>query len=62
VTGSDSTGANVEVASSIVLSGLTPSFVLSGIPDLSGKLGVVTFNVQTDYTAGCAVIVQSQNA
>lgn len=57
------TDAHVEVASSIVLSALTPSFLLSGIPGSTPEgLGAVTFNVETNNTAGYAVTVQGMSA
>ncbi len=59
----DSTDANVAVASSIVLSGLTTDFTLSGIPGatVAGPAAVI-FNVETNNLAGYAVTVQSQTA
>ncbi len=52
---------NVVVGSSIVLSGLTPSFTLTGIPGATVEgLGVVDYNVETNNLAGYAVTVQSQ--
>jgi hypothetical protein len=63
VSDGESTDANVEVASSLVLSALTPSFTLSGMPGSTPEeLGAVTFNVETNNTAGYAVTVQSQTA
>ena len=60
---SGATDAKVEVQSSIVLSGLTPSFMLSGIPGSTPEgLSAVTFNVETNNSAGYAVTVQSQDA
>ena len=59
-TSSGDTEANVAVASAIVLSGLTPSFTLTGVPGatVTGP-GVVTMNVSTNNLAGYAVTVES---
>jgi len=63
VSDGESTDAHVEVTSSIVLSDLTPSFLLSGIPgSIPEKEGAVTFKVETNNTAGYAVTVQSKTA
>jgi hypothetical protein len=59
-TGNGSTDANVAVGSALTLTGLTPSFQLSGIPGSTQTgLGAVTFNVATNNIAGYAVTVQS---
>ena len=60
--------ANVEVSSSISLTGLTSSFTLSGIPGQTVVTGEsdnpddrpVTYNVQTNNLAGYTVTVQSE--
>jgi hypothetical protein len=58
-----STEGNVEVTSSITLSALTPSFLLTGIPGATQTgNGAVTYNVQTNNTAGYAVTVQGMSA
>ena len=58
-----STDAHVAVESSIVLSGLTDEFTLSGIPGATvADDGAVTFNVKTNSLAGYSVTVQSQTA
>jgi hypothetical protein len=62
-TAEGSTDANVAVDSSIVLSGLTDEFTLSGIPGATvSQIGAVTFNVKTNSLAGYSVTVQSQTA
>jgi hypothetical protein len=58
-----STEANVEVTTSIALTGLTESFTLTGIPGATVTgLGAVTLNVETNNLAGYAVTVQSAAA
>lgn len=58
-----STDANVEVGSSIVLSGLTDAFTLTGIPGANpASVGAVTMNVETNNLAGYAVTVQGHTA
>lgn len=53
---------NVAVSSSIVLSGLTPSFLLSGIPGATVEgAGIVDYTVTTNNVGGYAVTVQSQS-
>jgi hypothetical protein len=55
-----STTANVEVGQAIVLSGLTPSFVLSGLPgDTVTNFGAVSMNVLTNNSTGYNVTVQA---
>ena len=56
----DTTIANVQVTTAIVLSGLTPQFTLVGIPGATvlGN-GEVTMNVETNNLAGYAVTVQA---
>ncbi len=56
----DTTIANVQVTTAIVLSGLTPQFTLVGIPGATvlGN-GEVTMNVATNNLAGYAVTVQA---
>lgn len=62
-TDTGSTTANVEVATAIDLTGLTPSFSLSGLPGATVTgLGAVTMTVQTNNLAGYAVTVQSATA
>ncbi|GLZ42382.1 hypothetical protein Acsp05_60060 [Actinokineospora sp. NBRC 105648] len=62
-TDTGSTDANVEVTTSIALTGLTPSFTLSGIPGATVTgLGAVALNVETNNLAGYSVTVQSQTA
>lgn len=57
------TEASVEVSSAIALTGLTPSFTLTGLPGATVTgTGAVTFNVATNNLAGYAVTVQSQTA
>jgi hypothetical protein len=52
--------ANVAVGSAITLTGLTPSFLLTGLPGATVPgLGAVTFNVATNNLAGYSVTVQS---
>ena len=58
-----STDAHVQVNSSIVLSGLTDEFTLTGIPGATVPgLGVVDFNVETNNFAGYNVTVQSRTS
>jgi hypothetical protein len=53
-----STIANVEVGSAIVLSNLTPSFTLSGLPgDTPEDIAAVTMNVETNNSTGYNVTV-----
>lgn len=62
-TSSGSTTANVQVLSDITLTGLTPSFLLSGLPGATVALAnAVTMNVETNNIAGYAVTVQSASA
>lgn len=57
----DTTDAHVQVDSSIVLTGLTSEFTLTGIPGATvAGLSVVGFNVETNNFAGYNVTVQSQ--
>ncbi len=57
---SDSTSANVEVTTAIALTGLTPSFTLTGVPGATVTgAGAVTMNVLTNNLAGYAVTVES---
>jgi large repetitive protein len=54
------TTANVSVGQAIVLSGLTPSFVLSGLPgDTVTNFGAVSMNVLTNNATGYNVTVQA---
>jgi hypothetical protein len=56
----DSTQGNVAVEGGITLTGLTPSFTLTGTPgETVTGTGVVEFNVETNNVAGYAVTVQS---
>ncbi|TDW24388.1 hypothetical protein [Kribbella kalugense] len=58
-----STEANVAVSSAIALTGLTPSFTLTGVPGATVTgLGAVTMNVATNNLAGYAVTVESATA
>jgi hypothetical protein len=57
-----STQGKVQVESSILLTALTPSFLLTGIPGATVGPAVVTYNVETNNTAGYSVTVQSQVA
>jgi hypothetical protein len=58
-----STQANVAVSSAIALTGLTPSFTLTGVPGATVTgLGAVTMNVATNNLAGYAVTVESATA
>lgn len=58
-----STIANVAVAPGITLTGLTPSFTLSGAPGATVTgLAAVSFNVETNNVAGYAVTVLSRSA
>jgi hypothetical protein len=51
--------ANVDVGAAILLSNLTPSFVLSGLPgDSPADVGAVTMNVFTNNASGYTVTVQ----
>jgi hypothetical protein len=60
-TSSGTTTANVVVNSAIALTGLTPSFTLTGLPGSTVATSPsVTFNVQTNNLGGYAVTVQSQ--
>jgi len=55
------TDAQVEVLSSISLTGLTEDFTLTGLPGATvTELSVVTFTVETNNIGGYAVTVQSQ--
>ncbi|MEV5968233.1 hypothetical protein AB0L70_41085 [Kribbella sp. NPDC051952] len=57
------TQANVAVSSAIALTGLTPSFTLTGVPGATVTgLGAVTMKVTTNNLAGYAVTVQSASA
>jgi hypothetical protein len=57
---SGSTTANVAVQSGIALTGLTPSFTLTGAPGtVATDAGAVGFNVETNDVAGYAVTVQA---
>ncbi len=60
-TSTDTTIANVEVNSAIVLTGLTPAFTLVGLPGatVTGD-NAVAFNVETNNAGGYAVTVQAQ--
>ena len=52
--------ANVVVSSAIALTGLTPSFTLTGLPGATVLgTGAVTMNVQTNNLAGYSVTVES---
>jgi hypothetical protein len=54
------TVANVGVEAGITLTGLTPSFLLTGTPGQTVTAdGAVTFNVETNNVAGYGVTVQS---
>lgn len=58
-----STTANVAVASSITLSGLTSSFTLSGPPNTTQSAnGAVTMKVTTNNNTGYTVTVQGASA
>jgi len=58
-----STDANVGVDSGITMTGLTPSFLLSGTPGQTVTgLNKVTFNVETNNPTGYAVTVQSRTS
>jgi hypothetical protein len=58
-----STQGNVDVTTAIALSGLTPSFTLSGVPGATVTgAGDVTMNVVTNNLAGYAVTVESATA
>jgi hypothetical protein len=58
-----STVANVGVDSGITMTGLTPSFLLTGTPGQTVTgLNEVTFNVETNNPTGYSVTVQSQTA
>ena len=56
--------ANVGVDSAITMTGLTPSFTLTGIPGdtVDTALAPVTFNVQTNNIGGYSVTVESATA
>jgi hypothetical protein len=57
------TVANVGVDSGITMTGLTPSFLLTGTPGQTVTgLNKVTFNVETNNPTGYAVTVQSRTA
>jgi hypothetical protein len=57
------TTANVGVTSGITMTGLTPSFTLTGAPGATiTGLGAVTFNVETNNPSGYAVTVVSATA
>ncbi len=62
-TSGQATVAHVAVTSGITMTGLTPSFTLTGAPGatVSGP-AAVTFNVETNNVAGYAVTVQSTTA
>jgi hypothetical protein len=63
ITDTGSTTANVGVNSSITLSGLTPSFTLTGIPgDTVTADEAVGFTVETNNLAGYNVTVRSATA
>lgn len=57
-----STVANVSVGSAVTLSGLTPTFTLTGLPGDTADFSPVVFNVQTNNLAGYVVTVQSAAA
>jgi hypothetical protein len=62
-TSSGTTIANVDVGGAIVLSSLTPSFTLSGVPgDRPVDDHAVTMNVFTNNATGYNVTVQAENA
>jgi hypothetical protein len=62
-TDTDTVDANVAVGSAITLTGLTPSFLLSGLPGATvAGVGAVTFNVETNNRAGYSVTVESAAA
>ena len=57
------TTANVVVGGAILLSNLTPSFILSGVPgDTPVNDGAVTMNVFTNNASGYNVTVQAESA
>jgi hypothetical protein len=59
----ESTIANVGVGSSIALTGLTESFLLTGVPGATVTgVGAVAYTVLTNNLAGYSVTVQSQTA
>jgi hypothetical protein len=59
-TSGGTTTANVVVNSAIALTGLTPSFTLTGLPGSTITTSPsVTFNVQTNNLGGYAVTVES---
>lgn len=61
-TSEDTTVANVEVGSTISLSGLTPSFTLTGLAgDLITGLDAVSYTVTTNNVAGYSVTVQAES-
>jgi hypothetical protein len=54
----DTTDANVVVQNAITLTGLTPSFTLTGLPNTTAfENGIVDFVVETNNLAGYAVTV-----
>jgi hypothetical protein len=62
-TDSGTTTAIVDVTSAIILSDLTPSFTLTGVPgDRPVDLDAVTFDVFTNNITGYNVTVQPENA
>ena len=59
----DSTTANVAVSPAILLSNLTPSFTLTGVPgDKPVDIAAVTMNVLTNNSTGYNVTVQAEAA
>jgi len=63
LTSGQSTTAHVGVTAGITMTGLTPSFTLTGTPGSTQTgVGAVTFNVETNNVAGYAVTVQSTAA
>ncbi len=61
-TSDDTTVANVGVTSAIVLTALTPSFTLNGLPGaIVTGLNAVSFNVETNNIGGYAVTVQAED-
>lgn len=58
ISDTDDTQANVIVQSAITLTGLTPSFTLTGIPGATVEgLGIVDYTVETNNFAGYTVTV-----
>ena len=54
--------ANVGVTAGITMTGLTPSFTLTGTPGATvSQAGAVIFNVETNNVAGYAVTVHSES-